>query len=79
MVAQIWLNGRGRESGVEVKGVEAGHLVRFRELKITEFVAFAVGTSPSSSFTRGGAIRGTKAARRRRVERVSGQRGILGG
>ena len=41
VVAQIWLNGRGRESGVEVKGVEAGHLVRFRELKITEFVAFA--------------------------------------
>ena len=41
VVAQIWLNGRGRESGVEVKGVEAGHVVRFRELKIIEFLAFA--------------------------------------
>jgi ketosteroid isomerase-like protein len=41
VVAQIWLNGRGRESGVEVKGVEAGHLVRFRELKVVEFLAFA--------------------------------------
>ncbi len=41
VVAQIWLNGRGRESGVEVKGVEAGHVVRFRELKIIEFRAFA--------------------------------------
>ncbi len=41
VVAQIWLSGRGRESQVEVKGVEAGHLVRFRELKIVEFLAFA--------------------------------------
>jgi hypothetical protein len=41
VVAQIWLTGRGRHSGVEVKGVEAGHLVRFRELKIVEFLAFA--------------------------------------
>jgi ketosteroid isomerase-like protein len=40
VVAQIWLSGRGRESQVEVKGVEAGHLVRFRELKIVEFLAF---------------------------------------
>ena len=41
VVAQIWLTGRGRQSRVEVKGVEAGHLVRFRELKIVEFLAFA--------------------------------------
>jgi hypothetical protein len=41
VVAQIWLSGRGRESGIEVKGVEAGHLVRFQELKIVEFLAFA--------------------------------------
>ena len=41
VVAQIWLTGRGRQSRVEVKGVEAGHLVRFRELKIVEFWAFA--------------------------------------
>jgi hypothetical protein len=41
VVAQIWLTGRGRHSRVEVKGVEAGHLVRFRELKIVEFLAFA--------------------------------------
>ena len=40
VVTQIWLSGRGRESGVEVEGVEAGHLVRFRELKIVEFLAF---------------------------------------
>jgi ketosteroid isomerase-like protein len=40
VVAQIWLSGRGRESQVEVRGVEAGHLVRFRELKIVEFLAF---------------------------------------
>lgn len=41
VVAQIWLHGRGRESQVEVEGVEAGHLVRFRELKIVEFLAFS--------------------------------------
>ena len=41
VVAQIWLTGRGRHSRVEVKGVEAGHLVRFRDLKIVEFLAFA--------------------------------------
>ncbi len=41
VVAQIWLTGRGRQSRVEVRGVEAGHLVRFRELKIVEFLAFA--------------------------------------
>ncbi len=41
VVAQIWLTGRGRQSQVEVKGVEAGHLVRFRDLKIVEFLAFA--------------------------------------
>ncbi len=40
VVAQIWLHGRGRESQVEVKGVEAGHLVRFSQLKIVEFLAF---------------------------------------
>ena len=40
VVAQIWLHGRGRESQVEVHGVEAGHLVRFRGLKIVEFLAF---------------------------------------
>jgi hypothetical protein len=40
VVAQIWLSGRGRESQIEVRGVEAGHLVRFRELKIVEFLAF---------------------------------------
>ena len=40
VVTQIWLTGLGRHSGVEVKGVEAGHLVRFRELKILEFLAF---------------------------------------
>jgi ketosteroid isomerase-like protein len=40
VVAQIWLHGRGRESQVEVRGVEAGHLVRFRDLKIVEFLAF---------------------------------------
>jgi ketosteroid isomerase-like protein len=40
VVAQIWLSGRGRESGIEVKGVEAGHLVRFRNLKIVEYLAF---------------------------------------
>ena len=40
VVAQIWLSGRGRESQVEVRGVEAGHLVRFRDLKIVEFLAF---------------------------------------
>ena len=40
VVAQIWLTGRGRQSRVEVKGVEAGHLVRFRKLKIVEFLAF---------------------------------------
>jgi hypothetical protein len=40
VVAQIWLHGRGLESQVEVKGVEAGHLVRFRDLKIVEFLAF---------------------------------------
>jgi hypothetical protein len=28
------------ESKVEVRGVEAGHLVRFRDLKIVEFLAF---------------------------------------
>ena len=39
-IAQIWLTGLGRHSGVEVKGVEAGHLVRFRKLKIVEFLAF---------------------------------------
>ena len=39
-MAQIWLTGRGRESGIEVKGVEAGHLVRFRNLKIVEYLAF---------------------------------------
>ena len=41
VVVQIWLTGRGRQSRVEVKGVEAGHLVRFRKLKIVEFLAFA--------------------------------------
>ena len=41
VVAQIWLTGRGRQSRVEVRGVEAGHLVRFRELKIVEFLAVA--------------------------------------
>jgi ketosteroid isomerase-like protein len=40
VVAQIWLHGRGLESKVEVHGVEAGHLVRFRDLKIVEFLAF---------------------------------------
>ena len=40
VVAQIWLTGRGRQSQVEVKGVEAGHLVRFQELRIVEFLAF---------------------------------------
>jgi hypothetical protein len=40
VVAQIWLSGRGRESQVEVRGVEAGHLVRFRNLKIVECLAF---------------------------------------
>ena len=40
VVAQIWLSGRGRESQIEVEGVEAGHLVRFRDLKIVEFLAF---------------------------------------
>ena len=40
VVAQIWLSGRGRESQIEVEGVEAGHLVRFRNLKIVEFLAF---------------------------------------
>jgi hypothetical protein len=40
VVAQIWLHGRGRHSQIEVKGVEAGHLVRFRDLKIVEFLAF---------------------------------------
>ena len=40
VVAQIWLHGRGRHSRIEVKGVEAGHLVRFQELKIVEFLAF---------------------------------------
>jgi SnoaL-like domain len=40
VVVQIWLHGRGRHSQIEVKGVEAGHLVRFRELKIVEFLAF---------------------------------------
>ena len=40
VVAQIWLSGRGRESGLDVEGIEAGHLVRFRNLKIVEFLAF---------------------------------------
>jgi hypothetical protein len=40
VIAQIWLSGRGRESQIEVQGVEAGHLVRFRELKVVEFLAF---------------------------------------
>ncbi len=40
VVTQIWLTGRGRHSHIEVKGVEAGHLVRFRKLKIVEFLAF---------------------------------------
>jgi hypothetical protein len=40
VVAQIWLSGRGRTSGLDVKGIEAGHLVRFRKLKIVEFLAF---------------------------------------
>jgi ketosteroid isomerase-like protein len=40
VVTQIWLSGRGRESQVEVRGVEAGHLVRFRDGKIVEFLAF---------------------------------------
>ena len=40
VVSQIWLSGRGRESQVEVRGVEAGHLVRFRDGKIVEFLAF---------------------------------------
>jgi ketosteroid isomerase-like protein len=40
VVAQIWLTGLGRHSRVEVEGVEAGHLVRFRDLKIVEFLAF---------------------------------------
>ncbi len=69
MVAQIWLNGRGRESGVEVKGVEAGHLVRFRELKIIEFVAFAsLGPRPRAAVTRG-----------ERQRRASERAWILGG
>jgi hypothetical protein len=40
VAAQIWLSGRGRESQIEVEGVEAGHVVRFRELKVVEFLAF---------------------------------------
>ena len=40
VVAQIWLSGRGRESGLDVEGIEAGHLVRFRNLKIVAFLAF---------------------------------------
>ena len=40
VVAQIWLSGRGRESGLDVEGIEAGHFVRFRSLKIVEFLAF---------------------------------------
>ncbi|MBN1530136.1 MAG: nuclear transport factor 2 family protein [Thermoleophilaceae bacterium] len=40
VAAQIWLSGRGLESGIEVEGVEAGHLVRFRDLKIVEYLAF---------------------------------------
>jgi hypothetical protein len=38
--AQIWLSGRGRESQIDVMGVEAGHLVRFRDLKIMQFLAY---------------------------------------
>jgi hypothetical protein len=40
VVSQVWLSGRGRESRIEVRGVEAGHLVRFRRLRIVEFLAF---------------------------------------
>ena len=46
VVAQIWLTGRGRQSQVEVKGVEAGHLVRFQELRIVEFLAFPTWDRP---------------------------------
>ena len=45
-VAQISLSGLGRQSQVEVRGVEAGHLVRFQELKIVEFLAFPSWISP---------------------------------
>jgi ketosteroid isomerase-like protein len=40
VAAEVWLVGRGLGSGVDVR-IEAGHLVRFRELKIVEFHAFA--------------------------------------
>ncbi len=35
----MWLDGRGLGSGIDVR-FEAGHVVRFRELKIVEFLAF---------------------------------------
>ena len=37
--AQVWLDGRGLGSGIDVR-IEAGHFVRFRELRIVEFLAF---------------------------------------
>ena len=40
VAAEVWLVGRGLGSGVDVR-IEAGHLVRFRELMIVEFHAFA--------------------------------------
>ena len=39
VAAQVWLDGRGLGSGIDVR-FEAGHVVRFRGLKIVEFLAF---------------------------------------
>jgi hypothetical protein len=39
VASEVWLVGRGLGSGVDVR-IEAGHVVRFRELKIVEFLAF---------------------------------------
>ena len=39
VVAQVWLDGRGLGSGIDVR-FEAGHVVRFRDLRIVEFLAF---------------------------------------
>jgi len=39
VAAQVWIDGRGLGSGIDVR-IEAGHVVRFRELRIVEFLAF---------------------------------------
>ena len=40
VAAEVWLEGRGLGSGIDVR-IDAGHVVRFRELMIVEFLAFA--------------------------------------